>query len=45
VEKDGEQRHEDNPTTEAGERSEKSRNEGDNRDNGGEVQDSHLNFF
>jgi hypothetical protein len=44
VEKDGEQGHEDDTTTEAGKRTEKSRDEGDDRNDGGEGQNGHLNF-
>ena len=45
VEKKSEQRHQNDSAAEAGERSKKSRDEGDGRDDGGELEDSHSNFF
>jgi hypothetical protein len=45
VKKNGKQGHEHDATTQAGERSEKSRHEGDDRDDGGEFQDGHFQFL
>jgi hypothetical protein len=42
VEKDSKQGHKNYPTTKAGERSEKSRAKGSDRNKGGEFQNGHL---
>ena len=45
MKKDGQQRHEHDPSTEAGERSEKSREKGDERHDGGESQNGHAIYL